>query len=199
MSAPMVRAILDGRKTLTRRLINTKSRRKDGAKLVPELLARLDRGNAGSASPYGQPGDRLWVRETFGVLTGNGYRYVYRADGDARRSDGSLVENMKWGPSIHMPRKASRITLEVTGVRVERVQDISEADAMAEGVERVHGRDVPAAMGVGVETWRNYEDAESWVMSAGASFMSLWRSINGADSWAANPWVWVVEFKRVTP
>ncbi len=98
-----------------------------------------------------------------------------------------------------MPRWASRITLEVTGVRVERLQAISEADAVAEGVARARGRDVPAAMGGGVETWRDYLDADSWRTSAQSSYFSLWASINGHGSLAANPWVWVVEFRRVKP
>jgi hypothetical protein len=86
-----------------------------------------------------------------------------------------------------MPRWASRITLEVTGVRAERLQDISEADAAAEGIERVHGR-----------WWLAANDGPSFG-SAGAGFRDLWESINGAGSWAANPWVWAVEFRRVTP
>ena len=93
-----------------------------------------------------------------------------------------------WRPSIHMPRWASRITLEVTGVRVERLQDISEADAYAEGIEQTDF----------------IEEAEHQEPATGAppgryAYRALWESINGPDSWTANPWVWAVEFKRISP
>ncbi len=100
---------------------------------------------------------------------------------------------MKWKPSIHMPRWASRITLEVTGVRVERLQDISEEDAIAEGVEVL---------------WRGYDDAQDfyrnyhtggYLFTAKASYRTLWESINGPGSWERNDWVWVIEFKRIEP
>jgi hypothetical protein len=152
----------------------------------------------GILCPYGQPGDRLWVRETFADLRGTGIehrpnpsgpikRYAFAADhppgshGDEARKEFGV----KWKPSIHMPRAASRITLEITGVRVERLQDISEADAIAEGV----GLNASA---IGVPT-----TGESPRPMAIALYQDLWESINGPDSWAANPWVWVVEFKRL--
>lgn len=134
--------------------------------------------------PYGKPGDRLWVRETFGYFidtdTINGQRvelgrdFVYRAD------DENKTVHTKWTPSIHMPRKASRITLEINGVRVERLNDISEQDAEAEGVAFM--REIP--------------DADE-TLCASKLFELLWESINGAGSWEQNPWVWVIEFKRV--
>jgi hypothetical protein len=140
-SAPMVRAILDGRKTQTRRVIKEKLMRGEGAHV--------------NNCQYGKPGDRLWVRETFCY---HDYlaRYLYKADG---------VTGVKWKPSIFMPRIASRIMLEITGIRVERLQDISEEDAIAEG-------------------WPKSSD---W-------YRSLWESINGQGSWVLNPWVWVIEF-----
>jgi len=128
-SGPMIRAILAGRKTQTRRVAKL-----TGAGRVKEAGSHrnwhLADPDAVKACPYGTPGDRLWVRETF-CDTGC-QRAVYRAD--------TAVENWKyriWRPSIYMPRWASRITLEITDVRLERLQDISEADAAAEGVEQV--------------------------------------------------------------
>ena len=180
-SAPMVRAILAGTKTQTRRA------------LAPDLFissggAVVRMASAGPATtgireahcPYWrQPGDRLWVRETWAPRTLGAWplmdqhmKPLYRASED--RPEWKRI----WKPSIHMPRWASRITLEVTGVRVERLQDISEADAIAEGAPW-------AACGAPQEG------------SHKAGFAQLWESINGPGSWAANPWVWVVAFKRV--
>ena len=139
--------------------------------------------------PYGLPGDRLFVREAFRLCqeaddvsprdSDPGYRVWYEADKPHQLGAGRLR------PSIHMPRWASRITLEVTGVRVERLQDISEADARAEGIT------VPNCQcGYGL-------DGNLMSGTASGAYMLLWESINGPGSWNANPWVWVVEFKRV--
>ena len=157
-SAPMVRAILDGNKTQTRRVV----------KLKPDYMETFLRlPNKVACCPYGQPGGRLWVRETFEDCESALHSCVlYRADGG--------TPGTKWTPSIHMPRWASRITLEITGVRVERLQDISEEDAISEGT--------PFPCG-------------GWV----GGYQKLWESIHGPGSWDLNPWVWVVEFKRVTP
>lgn len=180
-SAPMVRALLAGTKTQTRRVMGKRAARLDPAwpfavgPTHEKLLALC---------PYGQTGDRLWVREAFihepadycweasVSIPSRPASKVYRADheGDSRGAG--------WKPSIHMPRALSRITLEVTGVRVERLQSISESDAEAEGVLPMYPDDVRGA---------SHALAYSW----------LWDSINGAGSWAANPWVWVVEFRRV--
>jgi hypothetical protein len=196
-SAPMVRAILDGSKTQTRRIVKPQF----ASDAVPaEMCAETAEGwqtighsgmwwcdAAGCADdaircPYGIPGDRLWVRETFAefidydLIDGRsvelGRDFVYRADGEDQK------RHTAWRPSIHMPRAASRIDLEITGVRVERLQDISEADAVAEGVEPFINSD-----GDMIET-------------ATTMYERLWEQINGAGSWEANPWVWVVEFKR---
>jgi len=151
--------------------------------------------------PYGQPGDRLWVRETWAV--GHGYDgmppraipelpFVNRHYA-ATEDRGGLL----WRPSIHMPRWLSRITLEVTGVRVERLNEISEADCIAEGIDGFEF--------CGERFWRDYllTDEEAQCSPAltdpRASYRTLWESINGAGSWAANPWVWVVEFRRLPP
>lgn len=187
-SGPMVRAILEGRKTQTRRLIKLRHGADvvvvDGRVWKP---ARVD--YAGFVDcPYGQPGDRLWVRETF--CPDWCEKPIYKADGGSA-IDAGYSREPKWKPSIFMPRAASRITLEVTGVRVERIQDISDADAQAEGVER-YGRG-----------WKRYffpvEPHSAWEFPVN-SFASLWDSINLVRApWASNPWVWVIEFKRVTP
>ena len=207
----MVRAILDGRKTQTRRPIKWKQTR------FTEIGEREDGSNwpwsedAEHACdfwhpcPFGAVCDRIWVRETWGVVShafsddglmidwvpdrpataihempfGNGYYSgyaIYAADGDFTWGDDDGYEDGRscWKPSIHMPRAASRILLEITDVRVERLRSMSQDDARAEGVI-----------------------AASGPMEAGLAFRELWDSIYGEESWKANPWVWVIEFKRV--
>jgi hypothetical protein len=195
-SGPMVRALLNSSKTQTRRVckhaMDTNLSAVVGPFDCPEFGSGWfgdEDGDVQFLGPYGQPGDRLWVRETFMDLnstgvehrdsTGRRQRYAFAADtppgsyGDEARKEYGL----KWKPSIHMPRAASRILLEIVSVRVERLQDISEADAIAEGCTRpVCGPD--------------------WKLTKRWAYRTLWESINGAGSWAANPWVWVVEFKR---
>lgn len=172
----MVRAILGGRKTQTRRVVDERMR----VGYPHDEVQRAWRTGfitTGGLSfnwncPYGRPGDRLWVRETWRAETSGEVRSVYY------RADEEWHEDAGWKPSIHMPRWASRLTLDVTGVRVQRLQEISEEDARAEGVEP-EGRD-----GHGPLTHTN-------------AFRSLWVNINGARpgcSWEANPWVWVVSF-----
>lgn len=221
-SAPMVRALLAGTKTQTRRLVKLR-----GAEVVDEREHQTRRrpgvwspeADDWVPCPYGVPGDRLWVKETFAPCTARirAGHFHYRADGavghrvstnggdswwtqtghtlglSAKDLQGVWVgAPERWRPSIFMTRAASRITLEVTGVRVERLQAIGEFDAIAEGVENT------AAF-----RWRDYmperEAPTQTYSSARESFLSLWESINGTESLAANPWVWVVEFKRVTP
>lgn len=183
-SAPMVRALLDGSKTQTRRVVNQRH------------LAQIDLSRGGCKAnwskpmPYGQPGDRLWVRESFCRIDGQtrpwietDYRATYK-HGD--RLGDTLGIKKRWTPSIHMPRHASRITLEITGVRVERLQDISRGDSLNEGIVKTAG-------GFGLPAGQHYnaEDPRD-------SYFSLWESINGPGSVMLNPWVWVVEFKKVT-
>ena len=181
MRADDVRAILAGTKTQTRRIAKLSS------------AGRVERGgrnwhvddpDAAFACPYGQPGDRLWVRESLRfVRVGENYHEhaVYAADGVRVPRCPDLLpqfcDGMAFGlarsvPSIHMPRWASRITLEITGVRVERLQDISAADAWAEGI--AYSPDVDPVH----------------------AYRELWEQINGPGSWDANPFVWVVEFRR---
>jgi hypothetical protein len=219
-SAPMVRAILDGSKTQTRRIVKLPHQNPLGqwepttvggdcggstadGKTVP-LQGAIWHTRTGACliSLYGQPGDRLWVRETFAIVPRTAYRcsegvqQVLRPDDDHdaaifREGWTRSRSGFRWRPSIHMPRWASRINLEITGVRVERLQDISEADAIAEGAILHDGR------GTGHTGFRhNRDDGFVWA-AAKASYMRLWEQINGTGSWEANPWVWVVEFRRL--
>jgi len=193
-SGAMVRALLDGSKTQTRRpvkddpgpywhpvvgLYNPVVIANGGYEAPgPEIYGAADE-NQGRKCPYGQPGDYLWVRETWAPhpdFPETVRRSVYRADPECE------YDVPRWRPSIHMPRWASRILLEIVSVRVERLQDISEADAGAEGAlewaRRAEGvKNVPSLMNVGL-------------------FSKLWEQTYGPGSWEANPWVWVVEFKR---
>jgi len=175
----MVRAILDGTKTQTRRVVKPCKDKNMGISLTAcELAGEINQGDF-TNSFYGQVGDRLWVRETFQRAGGNtGYWY---AATDSKADDGNSPVS-HWKPSIHMPREASRITLEITGVRVERLQDISEEDAKAEGCVV---RDII------------YSDEPPSSCLYKEQFRLICESINGTGSWEANPWVWVVEFKRV--
>jgi len=192
-SGPMVRATREGRKTKTRRIVKgdpptviSNIRTPQEKVIVPDWWF--------SYCPYGKPGDRLWVRETAkATATEEGFDCIhYAADDFCREITNDEIErwrkmrgyrkgNGSWVTSIHMPRWASRITLEITGVRVERLNDITEADAMAEGF-----RFDSSLMG----PWEGHATARE-------AFRSLWGSINGQESWVTNPWVWVVEFKRL--
>jgi hypothetical protein len=181
-SDEMVRAILAGRKSQTRRVIKPQPdvRPKDFMRFYPNITAKnrkhygteehMRRGLPLDFCPYGQVGDRLWVRETW---LQDGDIYLYKADfGKGVLSDSW---NGHWKPSIHMPRTACRITLEVTNVRVERVQEITRSDAIAEGIN---------------------PDVSNPIVN----FELLWNGINEKRGygWDVNPWVWVVEFTRCT-
>lgn len=197
-SAPMVRALLAGTKTQTRRPVKPQPDYicQDGTPARSTDTAKVRRGQMMTIPcPYGQPGDRLWVRESHWWFRDEHDPVIgyfppkLTADDVKYRADGE-VQGRTWRPSIHMPRWASRITLEVTTVRVERLQDISEADSVAEGIESAYGE------------WRDYrtDPAINYpvCLTPCASYQTLWESINGPGSWEANPWVWVVSFKRVT-
>lgn len=177
----MVRATLEGRKTVTRRVIKPKF---GGAIIAPGgrgiALESLGDTIKTNLCPYGVSGDRLWVRET--LEKANGVAVGYPADGSWLPCTPWMWKRNKV-PSIHMPRWASRILLEITDVRVERLQDITPEQALAEGVKSCE-RDLDP---VG----NDYSPYELFSM--------LWTSINGMESWNTNPWVWAVEFKRVTP
>jgi hypothetical protein len=204
-SAPMVRAILDGRKTMTRRIV--KPQHVDGIETYEERFSFMHAPDCGGYcdyacaaagevldghigwTPWGSnPADRprLWVREAW--QPGPEDSVWYKATDDA---PGGCYARL-WRPSIHMPRWASRITLEITAVRVERLQEIDEGDAFREGVERQNLtsdtlKDVPPPFNKVHPLTGSYRDA----------FAALWDQINGKGSWLANPWVWVVSFKRV--
>lgn len=170
-STPMVQAILAGKKTMTRRIIKDE-----------QIIACLNAGFAKSdwICPYGQPGDVLWVRESF--IDANDYpchnwhenpeennRYDFKADcPDAQQ------KNIKWRPSIHMPKAACRSFLKVKSIKVERLQDISGNDAVAEGCSGLPDNGI-----------------------AQSNFQKLWLMINGDESWFDNPWIWVIEFKHI--
>jgi hypothetical protein len=214
-SAPMVRALLAGAKSQTRRALRVQPdshhwESLPGYELKRSKIVTINERCAVKFShsipqnpqwdtaldwllcPYGQPGDRLWVRESHLNW------WKLNAEGTARefshvaafRADGyELQEGEKWIPSIHMLRAASRITLEITDVRVERLQAISDADAAAEGCPcYVCGRTMDGT---------SEDDCHCFHRKATASdYRDLWESINGAGSWEANPWVWAVSFER---
>jgi hypothetical protein len=227
-SAEMVRAILNGSKTQTRRVMKPQPKptpadypgpaghwwpsQKHKSMLGVEREMQKWKGLAGSACPYGDIGDQLWVRETCWAESVDQGGPLRRLDGDGIRyaadhawliientqeaseawcklcqygGDDALDNQTNIGrrvPSIHMPRWASRITLRITDIRVERLQDISHADVLAEGLLSAEA-----------------ERAHDVTMNPKRSFGNLWNQINGAGAWEANPWVWVMAFERVKP
>jgi hypothetical protein len=182
-SAPMVRAILDGSKTQTRRVVKPQPD-EDGLARLIATGEWHDTSASAYRCPYGIPGDRLWVRETFNGNAEVGYAY---------RATEPDMNGCPWRPSIFMPRRASRILIEITDVRVQRLQDISEDDARAEGAAFHDGRPI------GHHGWRHDINHGVVYSTARESFAWLWKSINGAGSWDANPWVWVINFRRLQP
>lgn len=231
-NSEMVKAIIDGRKTMTRRIVNWRGVNEglnlqfSGLRACEESNGWVIESNTRTSSewrcqptpcPFGAVGDRLWVRETWGVVSheldedgriqpwtpdrpataihempfGNGYysgHAIYSADGEFAWGDDDGYEDGRscWKPSIHMPRAASRITLEITGVRVERLNSISQEDAQAEGMELTGWRPTYSDPDSGGEVGTPYDN-----------FAQLWESIYGVESWQANPWVWVIEFRVI--
>lgn len=224
-NADMVCAVLDGRKTQTRRIIQSPAKnmqasghkvieyREPGDKWYGEHVFSM-RNQGGTwcdytkeqflaKCPFSVVGDRLWVRESFyehGHWQGGGYdpedsyfvsdkQVLFPADGIQRPSERKREDFWRSRPSIHMPRWASRITLEITSVRVERLQDISAEDVTAEGIKTL-----------GESMWGSqwWVDApQAAINDAHLQFSIIWSKIYGEESWHANPWVWVIEFKRV--
>lgn len=221
-SGPMVRAILEGRKTQTRRVVKpqpemVEDRTTKPWEGCPATLLRLLEAT-GRDCPYGQPGDRLWVREAFmyscaGAENERGYDdcIEYRADFGKKIVFPGMPHaddiDCKWRPSIHMPRWASRITLEVTGARVERLQQISETDAQAEGARwKEFGR---CGSGFHLAGWSMddpFPESHAYCLNtAPLAFANYINRLHGGDNWnlkpsnlwAENPWVWVVEFRKI--
>jgi hypothetical protein len=195
-SKPMVFAIMDGIKTQTRRVVKPQpdeyaAMQGDQCMLVHDSSPDMHNSEL-IACPYGKPGDQLWVKETVWVDADTkefkwyAHQRIFKVD--------RVRDNARLWPSIHMKRAWSRIQLEITGVRVERLQDISEDDAKAEGVESDH---TEFEMIYWVEGVTGYKLSERYAASAKEAYQRLWESINGPGSWDANPWVWVVEFKVV--
>lgn len=200
-SDPMVRALLDGSKTQTRRVMKPQpiaDQRFSGGYYIPAskrtegAIISVEAPYVGRACPYGQVGDQLWVRETFLIADEQAAGlppWVYAADYSNQDRP-----KTRWKPSIFMPRAASRITLEITGVRVKRLQDISEADAIAEGTKKM------AMVGscdsiFPHPSFPQVHDRGTYKFG----YQVLWESLNGAGSWDLNPWVWVIEIKKVMP
>ncbi|EOA2972637.1 hypothetical protein ACHZG8_001108 [Yersinia enterocolitica] len=182
----MVQAILSGRKTQTRRIISEKTLHLFGVAASAGQCHPIELCDQRSQSyyldfcPLGKPGDQLWVREAFAAGLCTESTLAYRATHKTEDLEEGWGETIKWTPSIHMPRWASRINLLITGVRVERLRDISEQDAMAEGCAYGKGN---GEIDLAVRPENH--------------FPTLWASIYGAESWQANPWVWVIEFERM--
>lgn len=181
-SAPMIRALLDGSKTQTRRMIKAKEVFISASGAVMDMA---DGHIKEVKFPYGEQGDYLWVKETFCTASfahDSGTAVGYRADTtDGGKAMLRFMRAKQWKPSIFMPRWASRITLKMTGLRAERLQEINEIDAIAEGVTH------PA--------WYKpaYDDAPSYK----GGYRMLWDNINGEGSWDLNPFVWVLEFSVI--
>lgn len=190
-STPMVQAILAGRKTQTRRKADMTSRH------IRKLFNGEFEGESGRIykCPYGQVGDVLWVRETWqwdwiDCDKKEEKCYFFKTS----TLPNVLASGEKWKPSIHMPKDAARIWLRINNVRVERLNDISEEDAIKEGIEELKSNGIPH--------YRNYgkqlvAKEFNFFCSPVNSFRSLWESINGENSWNNNPWVWVIEFEGI--
>jgi len=217
-----IRAILDGRKTQTRRAINPQPPRctQNGTPYTGsqrttlsvakgfDLTAYLDEPRYIGKSMYGEVGERLWVREGF-LARANGKAIVYRMDyteaNGAAEAAGFGAMYGGWKSAIFMPKSAARLWLEVTDVRVERVQDISEQDAIAEGVFKdrvIVGANCNSGIHVeeyGDRFWPTAEDTrDEGFEDAVSAYAALWDSINGkAHPWSENPWCWVIGFRRV--
>lgn len=200
-SGEMVRAILNGRKTMTRRVVKQQPS-PDPVRIrnYGERYGFMCESNSGKVGifqpanyhcPYGTVGDRLWVRETVFQYG----RWIMEEDQSGEReqvwhggeyhycADEAIDTNriIRKRPSIHMPRRLCRILLEITEIRVERLNDISESDAQAEGSD-----------------WYSIQEKYPYIGRHQQAFKQLWESINGSGSWEKNPWVWVICFKRVS-
>jgi hypothetical protein len=195
-SGPMVRALLDGRKTQTRRAVKFPLK-------VPGVECSVNDCELAPPAtwcPYGQPGGRLWVRETFSYALDNSV--VYRADPPSDRQEVAAAL-VGWKPSIFMPREHCRLMLEIVAVRCERVQEITEADALAEGVEMRKPAYYEFGSLIMIGDHNKGIERFAKVQGARAEFAFLINTVNKRRApnqqgvWEANPWVWVIEFKVV--
>lgn len=202
----MVEAIIANRKTQTRRVVKiTPQQSSIDIEFLDNTLPRFQfkRGNKQwhIECPYGKLGDILWVRETWASL-GNkevGIEYGFKAGASDDTLEAVKFYGLKWKPSIHMPKDACRIFLRIKSIRVERLKAITQEDSVAEGIEPIG------------DGWKSYETIQDGRhkgkphphasvpnASPHTSFMELWASINGRESIEANPWLWVIEFERIT-
>ncbi len=219
-STEMVKAILSDSKIMTRRIVKDKQS-------LQTIEVFQGKNGCENLCPYGKIGDIIWVRESFNITDPNnvisgeyvgdetGYlgsiegkdvrwRYVYKASSPAVHP---VNGKCRWKPSIHMPKEAARIWLKITNVKVERLHDITESDAIAEGVQSVIAdRERFGCRAAGMKLYRNYERIDNSLCiypcngfeNAEDSFKSLWIKINGCESWNFNPWVWVIEFEVIS-
>lgn len=205
-STPMVQAVLENRKTKTRRIVKPQPPEEfihvepyEGCfefydtKYDDDDAGIYPFDGQGLKCPYGKPGDVLWVRESCQCVGGDyegndieGGFWLYKADGEKAEKHLDVYDHLaerRWKPSIHMPKSACRIWLEVVSVKVERLQMITEQDAIAEGLRLRYDKEEDGLV--------RYDNRNA------EAFEDLWSRINGSDSWEANPWVWVIEFKRI--
>ena len=217
-SGAMVREILNYRKTQTRRVIKPQPTaiiendlyidnpivvvdEKTGKIIKSFSDKNMNRYIKPVTCPYGRPGDRLWVREAFAPNYFYDGKTGYKADWTSLAAE--YVDEPRWYPSIHMPRYLSRITLEITNIRAELLLKISRDDAFREGVEAIDPYKLPGMENIGVPlpaAFRDYQDANECCFGDPiASFFTLWDRINAGKGYPAqnNPWVWVIEFKRI--
>ena len=194
-STPMVQAILKGRKTMTRRKIKLYKADEYPLRQTSQWMQE------NNTCPYGKVGDVLWVRETFCLNVFENNPYLYKADDNDGEND-----YLRWKPSLFMPKAACRIFLVITDIRVERLQHISKEDAKKEGIEfTIADKEKFRCRATGMKLYRDYERKDNSLTNypcngfenAIVSFETLWQSINGKESWEANPWVWVIVFERI--
>lgn len=207
-STEMVNAIFNGDKTQTRRIINPqpvvgdnfwrwdgkkpKAKYNTGAVCVSgyNVLPSNDNAVLINQCPYGKIGDVLWVRETHKKIQGG---FMYKANPMLIKKTQSLgptiTGDARWKPSIHMPKSACRLWLEIVNVRVQKLNDINDLDAKSEGINKMLGyyRDYNS----------KYSGLAAHIFMPKQSFISLWQKINGEESWSLNPWVWVITFKKI--
>lgn len=215
-STEMVQAILAGRKNQTRRTTGIKNLSKirgdyefkgmiqENGVIKAKFFFNFLQEDLLVKSPYGEPGDVLWVRETHthtrdAIHSDGGW--IYKASEDGRLFE-DTYEHWRWKPSIFMPKEAARIWLKITSINIERIQSISRDDAMAEGIcelskdnMRTWKYGIPDIDGLPKSNIGHGWEWKEWKSSPYDAIKSLWCKINGTDSWQLNPWVWVVDFE----